>query len=179
MPAPNRASIGLAAVLLLTAPVLGACGAGRDSVTERERSAVDGAQVDAGDLQLRNVHLTHPSAGTEWAVGSDVPVVMYVVNRGAADRLLSVSAPGFATSVTMTPSAIDIGQGGLLRTGAPAAQPTASTAGPGSGPGSGSGTVSVVLSKLTKKLLPGQTVPVVFTFQRAGQVTLAVPVATS
>jgi copper(I)-binding protein len=166
VPAPTRTRVGLAAVLVLIAPVVGACGAGRSAVTAHERAAIDGAQASVGDLQLRNVHLERP-IGAEWAAGSEVPLALYVVNRGReADQLVSASAPGFATSVTLSPQPIAIGPGGLLRTG------TAHTQGVTSSD-------SIVLSGLTKRLLAGQTVPVVLTFQRAGAVTIAVPVATS
>ena len=164
MPAPTRATVGLAAALLLATPVLGACGAGRTSVTAKERAAIDGAQTNAGDLQLRNVHFDAPS-GSEWATGSQVPLAMYVVNRGGeADQLLSVEATGVG-SATLTPSPMDIKGGGLLTTGAAHTQ--------------GATNAATVVLTTTALLRPGQTVPVTFTFARAGAVTLNVPVAIS
>ena len=166
MPAPTRTNVGLAAALLLSAPLLGACGAGRNSVTAHERAAIDGAQVNAGDLQLRNIHLDAPT-GELWDAGSDVPLAMYVVNRGAeADQLVSVSAPDYAAGVTLTPSSITIPATGLLTTGAAHAQDSPSADG-------------ITLTGLAKALRPGQSVRLVLTFSRAGVVTVYAPVATS
>jgi len=166
VPAPTRTTVGLAATLLLTAPLLGACGAGRSAVTSHERAAIDGAQVDAGDLQLRNVHLEAPT-GPEWPAGSNVPLALYVVNRGAeADQLLSVTATGIAGAVTFTGEAMRIPGNGLLRTGAVHTQGVTTPA-------------SIVLTGTTKTLRRGQTLTLVLTFQRAGAVSVAVPVATS
>ena len=173
MPAPTRVRVGLAAALLAALPALAACGAGRSAVTAHERSAVDGAQADRGSLQLRNVYLAAPASGTEWAAGSDVPLVVYVVNRGEADQLTGASAPGVAASVELTPSSIELGVGGLLRTSADPSTTMAIQQASAKVP------TSIVLKGLTKRLLPGQTVPITLTFQRAGDVTMQVPVATS
>lgn len=164
MPAPTRVTVGLAAALLLATPMLGACGAGRTSVTAKERAAIDGAQVNAGDLQLRNVQLEAPSGG-EWAAGSQVPVAMYVVNRSStADQLLSVEAVGVGSAV-LTPSSIEIAPGGLLTTGAAHTQ--------------GATNAPTVVLTTTGVLRAGQSVSLRLTFARAGVVTLNVPVALS
>lgn len=163
MPAPTRATVGLAATLLLAVPVLGACGAGRTAVTATERAAIDGAQTNAGDLQLRNVHFEAPVGG-QWDAGSRVGLAMYVVNRSStADQLLAVTVPG--GSAVITPSPLVIPGGGVLTTGSAHTQ--------------GATTVPTVLITPTQVLRSGQSLPVQLTFARAGVVTLDVPVALS
>lgn len=163
MPAPTRTTVGLAAALLLAAPALGACGAGKTALTATQRAAIDGAQADAGDLQLRNVYLEAPS-GDSWASGSEVALALYVVNRsGTPDQLVAVEGARLGTAA-LTPFPMQVPAGGRLATGKAHTQ--------------GATISPTVLLTTTSVLRPGQSVAMKFTFMRAGVVTLNVPVAT-
>ena len=79
-----------------------------------------------------------------------------LVNTGPRDRLVRISAPGTATSVTLP-------TGGVLLERDTSALLT--------GPAP-----ELVLSGLTRSLVSGSYVRVLFTFQKAGTVTLTLPV---
>ncbi len=88
--------------------------------------------------------------------GQSAGLFFAVVNSGTPDRLLSVSAPGAARSVTLPGGSVNLATNrGVFLTG-PAPQ--------------------VILNDLTRPLSGSAYIHLVMTFQNAGSVTLLVPV---
>ena len=81
---------------------------------------------------------------------------MGLVNTGPRDRLVRISAPGTATSVTLPTGGVLLEQGHSALLTGPVPQ--------------------LVLSGLTRSLVSGSYVRVLFTFQRAGTISLTLPV---
>lgn len=141
-----------------------------------------------------------------YSVGEDAPLLFTLVNSGiTADQLVSISTPaagdvslsgstaipggtalvsaavqaGSSSSSTVVPTT----SGSSTSTpstsaGSPSATPT-SVPNPSGGagePGTTVGVVAAQLTGLTQDVRPGLTIPVTFTFAKAGPVTVPVPV---
>lgn len=146
-------ALGAAAVLLLSG-----CAAGQISQTAQQVAAVDGGNATVGQIGVRNVLLATPDAAN-YGAGSTVPMTMVISNTSIqADTLTAVSTP-LAGSVT-------IGGGGRI-TLPPQQNVTVGL----------TGDSTVALQKISRTLCFGQSVPVTFTFEKAGQLTVRVPIA--
>jgi copper(I)-binding protein len=78
---------------LALAASLSGCGAGQISETSLVQSAVQGYSVNVGDLQIRDALLEFPTAGEAWPAGSDIPLVVRIINSGtSADQLVGASS---------------------------------------------------------------------------------------
>jgi copper(I)-binding protein len=178
----RAAALGLA---LLSATALTACSAGQINQTSSQERDKSGPQGEIGDILLREVQLAYPNGGT-YAPGAEAELNAAIVNTGAApDTLVSITSPAF-TQYRITGSP----------TGTASATPTNNTGtgnGLGAAPTAGRTTVtipadtSVVLGQtgptvtlvgLNETLTPAQTVPLTFTFQTAGTVTIQALVGT-
>lgn len=165
-PTPPRATRrAVAALAIATMWPITACSAGQITQTATEVAAVNGADAESGHLQLENVYLAvdpphHRDARLSFTVVNGV--------RGVTDRLLAVDSQA-ATDVTITapPQDLEILPGSRLAAGQPIEQldrreaPDAPI------------TVSMTMEDAVD---PGLNVPVTFTFARAGDVTVDVPV---
>jgi len=155
----RRATIAGVAALV---PVLAGCEAGNNAPTDQWHQPTTGASATldsgrSGQIAIRNVFVLGASADDRsLPAGSSAGLYFALVNTGALDRLVSVSAPGAARSVRLP------GNGVTLRVD----QPVMLT-----GPAPG-----VVLDGLVRSLTGGQYVRVTMDFRRAGKVTLTVPV---
>lgn len=156
---------------------LSGCGAGQQAQTANQVPASGGAAGQVGSIQVRDAHIawTGPvPGGTAYRTGTDAPLQVTIVNDStttvadpaAADRLVAVSSP-VATSGRITGDA-SIADGGVLTAGYD--RPVASVTVPGTR------TVDIALVGLTEPVRAGLTYPVVFTFARAGELRLQVPV---
>ena len=150
-----------AATVLVSAALLSACGTGLHSRTYQESGREDGAVADLGGrtgVAVRHLHITPPPSGSAHGTGSLAFVTGALVNNGtSADALVGASSD-VAGAVT------------LLVDGTP----TTSVAIPGLG--AAPTTWSLALIGLTRDLVAATYVPVTLEFQRAGRVTLQVPV---
>jgi copper(I)-binding protein len=150
----RRLLIG-AAVLLI--PVLAGCEAGDSAPTLQFHPAANGAYGSADAIGVDNAFILGAPDNAPLASGSSASMFLAIYNGGnSPDKLLSVSAPGTATSVQVAGGSVAV-----------PAQATADLTGPAP---------KVVLRGLTSALPSGPTVTVILTFQNAGAVTLAVPV---
>lgn len=158
---PSRSYVSISVVAALLSIGLSGCGAGLDPETYRERPTVDAAIASVGDLELRNVSITPPPAGTEeFTAGGEVTARLSIVNVGdRSDVLTSVSTPAANTVELLDPKG----------------EPMSSLAIPGSS-AVDYDTFSVRLSGLVEPLRPGQSIPMTFTFTNNGRETLIVPV---
>ena len=150
----RRLLIGAAALLI---PVLAGCEAGNGAPTLQFHPAANGAYASAGVIGVDNAFILGGPDDIPLAVGSSASMFFAAYNGGSsADKLISVSAPGTATSVQVAGGSVTV-----------PANATAYLTGP---------TPTVVLRGLTSALSSGGTVTVILTFQNAGAVSLSVPV---
>lgn len=148
----RRLLFGAIAVLV---PVLAGCEAGLSAPTLQFHPASVGTDVIQNGITIDNVFVL---AGP---VGSAVPAggragVFFALQAANGDRLVSVSAPGTASSVKLPGGSVNLPAQTLVDLGGPAPQ--------------------VVLSGLSAPLSGGQTIQMNFTFAQAGTITLMVPV---
>lgn len=145
-----------AAALVAAAALLTGCAAGQLAQTAQIVTTVDGAEADVGSVALRDISLAYPVSG-EHSVGSNVRLEFYAVNSDPLqpDNLQSVTSTVF----TGGPNAVLPVE--LPATGTVSFEP---------------GGLIVELQGLSEALLPSVMVPVTFTFERAGTVTVQVPV---
>jgi copper(I)-binding protein len=169
----RAATIG---VLLLSPVVLSACSAGQVTQTATQERDKTGAQAQVGDISLRQVQLLHPRGGS-YEQGDDADLQIAIINGGTeADTLVSVEGEGFGSAEIEGPSASS------------SSSPSTGSASRGSSdeieiPGGGAvfvgeGDYTVTLTDLDDDLTTGQYLEVTFTFEKAGEVTLPVTVAT-
>ena len=150
---PRRLAVLAIAALV---PILAGCEAGNNAPTQRWHQPTDGAAAVHHNIAIRNVFVLGAPLGAKLAAGRSAGLFLALVNEGSVDRLLSITAPGTAQSVTLPGGTVRLGsQQSVLLTG-PAPQ--------------------VVLQDLTRSLTGGTTVKLVLDFQNAGSVTMVVPV---
>nr|WP_275889310.1 hypothetical protein [Nakamurella flavida] len=144
---------GVAAAAALA---LSGCAAGQISQTAQQVAAIDGANADTGSISIRNVLLAEPERTNGYPAGSDARVLLYVSNIGLnADTLTSVSS-SVAGSATIDGTA-EVPPQTLVD--------MATDTG-----------VQIALEDLNRDVFFGQSIPVTFTFENAGSMTVQVPV---
>ena len=150
----RRLLIGAVALLI---PVLAGCEAGDNAPTLQFHPAANGAYATADAIGVENAFILGGPDDTPLPAGSSASMFFAVSNGGSSpDKLISVSAPGTATSVQVAGGSVTV-----------PANATAYLTGP---------TPKVVLRGLTSALTSGPTVTVILTFQNAGALALSVPV---
>jgi copper(I)-binding protein len=163
----------VAAVALCLTAVAG-CGTGQLAQTAAQRSHSAGAVARSGEISLLDVAFLFdpPVAGDEvYGVGQSAPMAVTIVNGGERpDRLLAVTSP-VASGSTVTTEGLTIVGGRTVTTGQRGSVygielPYERSVGP------------VALTGLTRPIRSGVDVPVVFHFERGGEVRVDVPVDT-
>ncbi|HTT51999.1 MAG TPA: hypothetical protein VMH35_11415 [Streptosporangiaceae bacterium] len=155
----RRACVVAAAAAI---PLLAGCQAGLDAPVLHWHAPTAGASVSVraargpGFIAIRNVFVLGAPLTSSLPAGSSASVFLALVNTGAADRLVSISAPGTAASVTIPAGGVALPRSRLVLLTGP--QP------------------KVVLTGLTHTLQNGTDIDLVLRFQNAGSVRLAVPV---
>jgi copper(I)-binding protein len=158
--------------------------------------AIRDAQIEFGEAEGVNVY----------SRGGEAPLSLTIANTGAdADKLVSVSSPAAASvKISGTPdiaggrvlvvegepegpaepaapsgSARPTGSAAATPTSSAAATPSATASANAEAPGAATGKreAQIVLTGLTDDIRSGLTYPVTFRFERAGEVTVNVPVA--
>ncbi len=171
---PSRAATvgrAAAATALLLIPLAG-CGAGQIAHSAEIQSVVDGTTARIGDISILDAQFlfTGPIPGDEvYPIGADAPLHLTIVNSGETpDRLIGVTSPIAASGVVLGPTTVPA-NGSL----------TAGQVGPVAGielPDEDEAVIGLV--ELATPIRSGLTYPVVFEFERAGQIALPVPVDT-
>ena len=190
---------------MIGAVALAGCGAGQITQTSDQVAAVAGANATVGPIAIRNARIEFDTAAHGAAVylaGSSAPLEMSIVDTSnEADTLVSASSP-VASAVQISGTTTIPGGRTLVVAGAPtatAAPAATDTAAPAPAPTTAApttipapitaatptveppfveqGTASIVLTGLRQNLEVGPIYPVTLTFQRAGSVQIAVPVA--
>ncbi len=153
-----RALRGLAvAAVTALVPAIAGCEAGANSPTQQWHQPTPGASATLNQISISNMFVLGPGTASTLPAGASASLFLALANNGTGtDRLVSISAPGAASSVTMPRGGVALaGQGvALLQGPAPV----------------------VVLRHLTRPLRGGQNVAVTLYFQNAGKITLRVPV---
>ncbi len=153
MPAGRRLLVLAIAALI---PALAGCEAGNNAPTQEWHQPTDGTGTVHNDISIRNVFVLGAAIGSTIKVGGSAGVFLALINNGSADRLVKISAPGTAKSVTLPGGSVSLAsQKAVLLTG-PAPK--------------------VVLEGLIRPLTGGSSVRLVLTFQNASSVSMAVPV---
>jgi copper(I)-binding protein len=180
-----------AALGLGVAVALAGCSAGQVTQTDTQVAAVNGGSGSVKEIAVRNAQLSFPTSGQFYATGSSAPLQVVLANEGEDDRLVEVSSP-YAQSATVEgettlPSGTALhAYGEAAATPTQQAQPTGqqqqptaeSSAAPQSSENQlGQREVQITLNGLTQDITPGVTIPVTFKFEKAGEVTVQVPIA--
>ena len=137
-------------------PLLAGCEAGANAPTLNWHPPTDGAQTTLGSIVISNVFILGAPLNGTLAAGHSAGLFFAMVNTGPGDRLVSITAPGAAQSVTLPRGTVGLAsQQSVLLTGP---RPQA------------------ILNDLTRSSGGGSFIRVIMTFQNAGSVTLSVPV---
>jgi copper(I)-binding protein len=93
----SRRAVATITGVLAIAPVVSACGAGMHPETALPSQLTEGVNASVKDVDLRNLFVLGPEPGRRLAAHGDAPVYMVIVNTGQiSDRLVAVDAPGLA-----------------------------------------------------------------------------------
>lgn len=169
---PTRASAfsgGLVACVLIAATLTG-CGTGQQSQTATQEPAVNGSSVTHGNIALRDVRIRAQVKGAALPPGESVDLLFVAANLSATDNDRLVGITSDVASVTLTPANPEIPAARSLIVGKPdgvdaeALQALSSAV-------KANATV-----KLTKPIANALTYDFVLKFERAGAMTVSVPV---
>lgn len=150
---PRRLVVLAIAALI---PVLAGCEAGNNAPTQEWHQPTDGAGIVHDNIAIRNVFVLGAPIGSAVPAGQSAGVFLALINNGSPDKLLRITAPGTAASVSLPGGAVGLAsQQAVLLTG-PAPK--------------------VILEHLLRPLNGGGSVRLVMNFQNAASVTLTVPV---
>jgi hypothetical protein len=167
----------LAAAAIASGLLIGttACGAGQISQTANQAPAINGNEIDAGSMALRNVHIIFPKDGSteEFVDGGPLEMAFLIANMSpdTSDKLESITFADGPGKVTIEGDTA-IGPAQALRAGEPSLllETSAEPEGPSETP------ITVTVTGAQKKLTPGLTIPMVFSFENAGETTIDVPI---
>jgi copper(I)-binding protein len=187
----NRALRAATVGVLLFSPLaITACSAGQVNQTSSQLRDKVGPMAQVGALELRQVQLAYPTDGS-YEPGDDAELQMTIVNTGSEDDALTgIDGTSFtrvrvtgSSSGTLAPSTSASATATATATSAPASASSADgralniTLPADSTVFLGQNAETVTLVALSQALTPAQTVELTFTFERAGDVTMQVPVA--
>jgi copper(I)-binding protein len=152
----TRRPLGVALLAcVLSIPALAGCEAGLNAPTLDFHPAANGATTTGAGITINNAFVLGPALGQSLPAGGRAGLFLsvYAVN---GDRLVSVSAPGYAGSVKLDGGPVSV-----------AANATVNLTGPAP---------RIVLTNLSAPLQGGQTVTLLLDFATAGAMELQVPV---
>lgn len=136
--------------------VLAGCEAGTNAPTQEWHNPTDGAGIVHDNISIRDVFVLGAPLGSALPPGESAGLYFAVINNGSPDKLLSITAPGTAKSVSLPGGTVSL-----------ASQQAVFLTGP---------TPKVILENLTRPLSGGGSVTLVMNFQNAASVTLDVPI---
>jgi hypothetical protein len=159
----------LVGVAALIAAVLTGCGAGQISQMATQEPAVNGNKVSFNNVALRDVRIQATQTGDFLRPGKTVDLVLVAVNQSpdVADRLLGITTDIGTVTVngdTHLPAS------GMLFIGTPEGQNVAP------GPLNSNSAAKASVS-LAKPITNGLSYNFTFTFEKAGQASVLVPIS--
>ena len=158
---------------MAAALVLSGCSAGQISQTASQQPAINGSLAWVGDpssgIALRNVHLRVNQTSDYVRPGSDVELLFVAVNESAqnGDRLVSITSSVGPVRLT---GDLRVPAGGTLVVGTPDGTPSPLDA-------TEAADTAQAAVQLTQPISNGLNYPFTFTFERAGQKELVVPIS--
>jgi copper(I)-binding protein len=159
----------LAACGVAAAVALSGCGAGQVAQTATQEPAVNGTLGTVGPIALRNVHLRAPQSTDYVEPGSDAELLFVAANNSpdVNDKLLSVTTDIGTVSLSGDTS---VPANGVLVVGEPDGQIA---------PLESAERAEAVKAKvaLSKPITNGLTYQLTFTFEKAGETSVAVPIS--
>jgi copper(I)-binding protein len=160
--------VGLAVGGLLFATALAGCSAGQISQTATQEPAVNGTSGTVNNITLRNVHIQAVETGDALEPGKNVDLMFIASNLSpdSPDQLLGITSDVGSVSITGNTA---VPASGILVVGAPDGVTAL-----GSVEGADAADASVSLSKPIRN---GLTYNFTFTFAKAGDTTLSVPIS--
>lgn len=161
---------GLAAGAVIGAVTLSGCGAGQLSQTAMQQSAVDGNQAVVKNVALRNVHIEAVQTGDYLRPGATVDLVLVAVNESPdiTDKLVGITTDIGKVTVTGDPT---LHASGVLFVGRQNDQPKKPDEAI-----ENADTVKATIA-LSKPITNGPNYNVTFNFEKAGSVSLPVPIS--
>jgi copper(I)-binding protein len=172
-PRASRRSARVAALAaggLIGAVALAGCGAGQVSQTATQQSAVDGNQAVINNVALRNVRIQALQTGDFLRPGATVDLVLVVVNQSpdVTDKLVGITTDIGKVTVTGDPT---LPAGGTLFVGAPNGQDKKAVDAV-----EDADSVKATVT-LAKPITNGPNYKFTFDFEKAGSVSVAVPIS--
>ena len=165
----RRIPFALAACGMAAVAALSGCSAGQVAQTATQEAAVNGSSGRAGYVVLRNVHLRADLTTDYVQPGRDVELIFVAANASpdVADKLVSITSD--IGSVTLTgDGAVPVN--GVLVVGTPDGQPTPLD----SVEAADAAKATVALSK---PVTNGLNYDFTFTFEKAGEIAIGVPIS--
>jgi copper(I)-binding protein len=169
---PSRSSavtVALGACGLAVAATLVGCSAGQVSQTATQQAAVNGTAATAGNITLRNVHLRAAQTSDYVKPGSDVELIFVAANESpdTSDKLTSITSDSGTVALTGDTS---LPAGDVLVVGEPDGQTSALEQ---------AETADAATAKvdISKPITNGLTYNFTFTFEKAGDITVPVPIS--
>lgn len=159
--------VGLAVGSMLAAAALAGCGAGQVSQVATQEPAVNGTIGSAGPIALRNVHIQAVETGDALEPGSEVALIFTAANNSpdTSDRLVGVTSDVGTVTVTGNTA---VPANGMLSVGTPDGVQLSSVE---------SADAANATVALTKPIRNGLTYNFTFSFDKAGQTTVSVPIS--
>jgi hypothetical protein len=172
-PRASRRSARVAALAaggLIGAVALAGCSAGQVSQTATQQSAVDGNQAVINNVALRNVRIQALQTGDFLRPGATVDLVLVVINQSpdVTDKLVGITTDIGKVTVTGDPT---LPAGGTLFVGAPNGQNQKAVDAV-----EDADSVKATVT-LAKPITNGPNYKFTFDFEKAGSVSVAVPIS--
>ena len=172
-PRASRRSARVAALAaggLIGAVALAGCSAGQVSQTATQQSAVDGNQAVINNVALRNVRIQALQTGDFLRPGATVDLVLVVINQSpdVTDKLVGITTDIGKVTVTGDPT---LPAGGTLFVGAPNGQDKKAVDAV-----EDADSVKATVT-LAKPITNGPNYKFTFDFEKAGSVSVAVPIS--
>lgn len=165
----SAVTVALGACGLAVAATLSGCSAGQVAQTATQQAAVNGTAATVGDITLRNVHLRAAQKSDYVQPGSEVELLFVASNESpdSADKLTSITSDSGTVTLSGDTS---LPAQDVLIVGEPdgqvAALEQAETA-----------DAAKAMVDINKPITNGLTYNFTFTFEKAGQTTVAVPIS--
>jgi hypothetical protein len=164
----TRAAAATSAVLI--AVTMTGCGAGQQSQTATQEPAVNGASGGVGTIALRDVRIRVEQTSATVKAGDSADLLFVAANQSGVDNDRLVSITSDFGSVTISPARPDVPAAGSLIVGKPETKEAEELQ------AMSHGVKATATVKLTKPISNGLTYSFVFTFERAGQAKIQVPI---
>ncbi|CAG7634532.1 hypothetical protein SIM91_43550 [Rhodococcus opacus] len=165
-----RGAVAVVSLIGLCLTVAG-CSAGQNTQTSSQVAAVNGANIDIGDIALRNVYLAvDPPPTSEDAPRPDAALAFTAINTSdtAEDRLVSIDTPAAnSVDIDADPATLVLQPQTALAAGQPIEQLEE--------PAAPDRPITVTVDLIDSRVRPGLTIPMTFTFDKAGSQTFRVP----